>query len=82
MGFSKHAHTQSTLAYLQELLTLGVAKMAHSNPVKRNSETSLRQLNHFPAQGRQARKEGKNLGKYIIGIIKMLLQLGFLHSSH
>lgn len=57
VGFSQSAHTQSTLAYLQELLTLGVAKTAHSNPVKRNSKPSLGQLNHLPAQGKKKNKQ-------------------------
>lgn len=63
VGFSEPAHTQSTLPYLQELLILGVAKTAHSNPVKRNSKPSLRQLNHFPAWGKKKQRRRERIGE-------------------
>lgn len=62
-GFSKPVHTSNTPAYLQELLTTGVAEVAHSNPVQRNSKPSLRQLKHSSAQGKRAERKGKNWEK-------------------
>lgn len=61
--FSKPAHAWNTLAHLQELLTPGVAKVAHSNPVQRNPKPSLRQLKHFSAWGKQAEREGNKWEK-------------------
>lgn len=55
---------RDTLAYLQELLTLGVAKTTHSDPVKRNSKPSLRQLNHFPARGKWKRRKERITEKH------------------